>query len=417
MSPASFDGLHASSFDAYSPAKWSSNVFTRERLEVKQKMLSLARAVEPSFEKVGLTVQRYASDEYPSHRNGKKVEAQWVFFWRTEEERLVLEREVDLERTLAATIADPTPMTRHAFVCLRLDHEGLELSLRLHRDAWVDRHNLVNKLAESTAQEELTSLVSRLPDHAAIAFSSLEQGSPKTYDADTFRKLLTTSFDSESGEGFLLIGAQLNRDRTIELGAGLVDFLSPMMLVVSELYRFVAWSASNDFISADEEFLERRAQRGERRKELEAHEAERRVAHEAKRKEQMAARQELEELFRREAKARAAAPRKPRPSSRPEGDTQSRAPRDAKPRAPTEGSQDAQKPHKPYKKPPPTPSEPQPVVAGHLARVSRGPLAGQVGVVQEVDAKGTARIMVGLLATRIPLDDLIGLGPPTSQNS
>jgi hypothetical protein len=46
--------------------------------------------------------------------------------------------------------------------------------------------------------------------------------------------------------------------------------------------------------------------------------------------------------------------------------------------------------------------------------VSKGPFAGQVGIVQEVDARGTARIMVGLLATRMPVEELIGLGPPSA---
>lgn len=67
----------------------------------------------------------------------------------------------------------------------------------------------------------------------------------------------------------------------------------------------------------------------------------------------------------------------------------------------------AEKPKKPEKKV--EPSEPQPVQKGHRARVLRGPFAGQVGLVQDIDSRGTARIMVGLLATRIPVDDLVGI--------
>jgi GAF domain-containing protein len=60
------------------------------------------------------------------------------------------------------------------------------------------------------------------------------------------------------------------------------------------------------------------------------------------------------------------------------------------------------------------PAEPIPVEVGHLVKVVKGPLAGQVGVVQDIDSKGQARVMVGVLASRIAMEDLVGLGPRTS---
>jgi transcription antitermination factor NusG len=43
---------------------------------------------------------------------------------------------------------------------------------------------------------------------------------------------------------------------------------------------------------------------------------------------------------------------------------------------------------------------------GARVRVLAGPFAGKVGVVKEVDGKGGAHVMLGLLATRIELKDL-----------
>jgi hypothetical protein len=43
-------------------------------------------------------------------------------------------------------------------------------------------------------------------------------------------------------------------------------------------------------------------------------------------------------------------------------------------------------------------------------RVLEGPFAGRVGVVDEVDAKGGARVMLGLLAVRLAVKNLIALG-------
>jgi hypothetical protein len=45
---------------------------------------------------------------------------------------------------------------------------------------------------------------------------------------------------------------------------------------------------------------------------------------------------------------------------------------------------------------------------GARVRVLEGPFAGKVGVVQEVDGKGGARVMLGLLAVRVDVKDLGG---------
>jgi hypothetical protein len=422
VSAASFDGLLASSFDAYRLEKWSSNVFTRERLDVKQQLLALARALEPTFEKLGLRVQRYASDEYPSLRNGKCVDAQWVFFWRTEEERLVLEREVDLEKTLAATLADPTPMTRHAFLCLRLDHDGLELSFRLHRDAWVDRLNLANKLEEAEWRSELVALLHQLPQGVDLTLGDEANLDPRGTTAEQLAEIVARHGELDPKEGFLRLGVTLQRDEVNSVGAGLPDALEPQLGALAEVYRFVAWSEGNNAIRSDERFLEEQAQREARRQELESRAAARQAQHEEKKKEGQAARRELEELFRREAAARAAAPpRKGRatPKAEPANEEPTATAARRKPAQenrprPTPRNKAEPKRAPAERKPRPqksAPTEVFPVAAGQYARVTKGPFAGQVGLVQEIDGRGNVRLMLGLLATRLPEADVLGLGP------
>lgn len=409
MSSAAFEGLLASMFDAYRPEKWSSNVYTRERLEVKQRLLSLERALQPAFE--GLDLKRMSSDEYPSVRNTKKVDAQWVFLSRNEEEQRALERVIDLEKTLATTLADSSPMIRHAFLCLRLDQEGLEVSFRLHSDAWVDRRNLQNKVADSAHLASFVELVRALPPPSSVGMVGEPPLSPEQATEETLAALVERHGSAED-QGFLRFGVVFDRAKVVEQGSGLPEVLRPHLEAAIALYRFATWSEENDFVRSDEVFLEKREKRGERRRELKANEAEHRAHLDAKHKEQDAARKELEELFRHEAHARANAPRRPRP--------QSTAPSREGASEDTRGPRKTQKPAtapKPKRKspPPPTPTVPLEVQAGHQARVSNGPLAGQVGLVQEVDARGTARIMVGLLATRIPVEDLVGLGPVTEK--
>jgi hypothetical protein len=40
-------------------------------------------------------------------------------------------------------------------------------------------------------------------------------------------------------------------------------------------------------------------------------------------------------------------------------------------------------------------------------RVLTGPFAGKVGFVQDLDGKGRARVMLGLLATRVDVNNLV----------
>jgi hypothetical protein len=57
--------------------------------------------------------------------------------------------------------------------------------------------------------------------------------------------------------------------------------------------------------------------------------------------------------------------------------------------------------------PPPAPSTPaQTIDRGAHVRALAGPFAGQAGVVQELDGKGGARVLFGLLAARVELRDL-----------
>lgn len=53
------------------------------------------------------------------------------------------------------------------------------------------------------------------------------------------------------------------------------------------------------------------------------------------------------------------------------------------------------------------------VQIGTKVRVLGGTFAGRVGVVSELDGKGWARVSLGLMSVRVPVDDL---QPPTATN-
>ena len=157
-------------FDAYLPEKAASNAFTRPRLEVKQRALSWARNVTTRLADQGLGVEVHATDEHPSHRNKRRVEAQWVFFWRDEVARNELDHLLERSRSMADAIDDPSPYTRHAFLGLRVDASAVEVCFAVHPEAKVDIDNLRARLAEGSEHlaEELAKALHALPDQFEV---------------------------------------------------------------------------------------------------------------------------------------------------------------------------------------------------------------------------------------------------------
>jgi hypothetical protein len=62
-----------------------------------------------------------------------------------------------------------------------------------------------------------------------------------------------------------------------------------------------------------------------------------------------------------------------------------------------------------------------PIEKGARVRVLSGPFVGRIGTVQALDGRGYAKVLLGLLATRVALGDLIATaeahGPPALATS
>src|SRR5262245_63770776 len=138
--------LTARDFDAYAPEKATSNAYARPRLEVKQRALGWARGVVARLAKLGISVDVHGSDEHLSLRNKKRVDCQWVFFWRDAAAREELDRLLERGRSISQELDDPSPYTRHAFLSLRIDVHSVEVCFAVHPEATVDVDNLRARL-------------------------------------------------------------------------------------------------------------------------------------------------------------------------------------------------------------------------------------------------------------------------------
>jgi len=420
-----FAGFQAEDFDAYLPEKWSSNMFTLPRRKVREKLDAIGGQLAAELAGGGLPLVQHLSDDHPTIWNNKKVEAQWLFYSRDESSQKRLAEIIDTERTLAADLADPAPLYRHVFIGVAVDRDHLEIGLRLHHDAWVDRRNLLTLIADDEGRGHFHDLLASLPPHYEIGLMGGEMAPVGRIDEAGIAGLAARF---EEAGGFLFIGARLPRDQVLVLGEEIGGMLLEAVGLLAPVYRFVAWSPENDTVSLDNLVVRRReairlardqfaAEREERRARRDREEAERRerlgdIEERVRVQEQWRARERMvrrsaaraqaaaeeggkvvaAEADRRAEGPRAAGPAAERPRERPENGAAAQRPeRDRATRVPADRAADIQ--------------------VGDRVEVVSGFLKGRIGVVQEIDDRGGLRIAFGSLSSRLDRADVRGHGP------
>lgn len=433
--------LSVSDFDAYALEKATSKAYSRPRLEIKQRVLTWARRVVSRLAALGISVDVHGSDEHPTLRNKGRVENQWVFFSRDHAAREDLDRLLDAERKISAQIDDPSPFARHAFLALKLDASRIEVCFAVHPEAKVDVDNLRARLtANAEAHDgvhelsaELTTALHGLPDEFVMGVGDERV----TAHAATPRAIEALLERASGGQEPLWIGWSVPREVALEHADSLGEQLEDALIALAPIYQLVSWSRQNDRIALDRRLEGIEQQRARTHAEVEAQT-------EKWRAEQAAAREKSQS----EARARGetdggrhfappmgrSASRRPsldslfKPGSGPGADRERREVRDSEPKKsnpaqPNKAREQADTTPRPRPVAPvdagadssgstrssgQTVSAPTPTTLekGARVRVLRGAFADKVGVVNELDGKGGARVMLGLLSTRIDTTDL-----------
>ncbi len=263
-----FPGFTAADFDAYQPKKWKSNVFNRERLEVKQKLVALGRELQGAMlAPDGSPLAAEPSVEHPALWNHKQVEAQHLYFSRNEGARKELDAIIDRGKSIASMIDDPSPQRNHLFLAVTLSEQALELSLKLHPDARVDRENLERKCDDHFEREKLLHLLRGLGDgfKAGVTPDVVAVG-----ELDEGKLLELVAALGKSGGGpalpgapqkLLYVGRAIARADAVAAGADIVDAAKKTLQALLPIYRFIAWSRDNDFVSIKETLQKEKQQR------------------------------------------------------------------------------------------------------------------------------------------------------------
>jgi transcription antitermination factor NusG len=248
-------------FDAYLQPKWQSNVFNRERLEVKQKLQGLGRALAGDLQAAdGSLLECEVSAEHPALWNKKQVRDQHLFFSRNKDARSELDGLISKKRTMASLIEDPSPLRNHIFLSVKIDQRGVELGLKLHSDAAVDRDNLSRMCQEFFTREKLLGLLNGLPGDYQVGIIGDPAGATPAPELDDER--LQALVETLPGaNSWLAVWHDLPREDPRSRSEELVQLTRQRLTQLLPALHFIAWSRDNDYVSIRDTLKEREVKR------------------------------------------------------------------------------------------------------------------------------------------------------------
>jgi transcription antitermination factor NusG len=253
-----FDGFEARDFEAYAPSKWQSNVFNLERMRVKDKLTSLGQQLSPMVPSPDSPPLGYeVSVEHPALWNNNTVSDQQLYFTRSEDERKELFTRNTRARPMSSLVADPSPDREHMVLCVVVSEPGVEICLKLHPNATVDRQNLVTKLTDRWHMQALVDLLANLPSDFHVGFAGGDMSAPSTLDADALRVLVQAFADGSASSNpsetkVIVVGRTFEPEAVCEAESGFADLARETLQALLPLYQHLAWSRQNDFVEAKE---------------------------------------------------------------------------------------------------------------------------------------------------------------------
>lgn len=263
-----FNGFDDADFDAYAESKWSSNVYTLERLRVKEKLVALGRLLLPGLGSTdGSPLACEVSAEHPAVWNNRQVKAQHLYFMRSEEARRELQTRVMRGRKMASLLQDPSPFREHLHLCVCVEHDGLTVAAELDRDARVDHENLVRKLENHWERTKVPALIQALPSRFQLQVGSDPAEPAAGADLDPIvEKLASTGAPEGSGGGERVLNIFNRTPRTDETLTSdrVVDAIRADLEALLPIYHFIEWSRANDHVAVAEDIRKEKQKKRKR---------------------------------------------------------------------------------------------------------------------------------------------------------
>ncbi len=229
-------------FEALGPRHAKNPEANEHRLKTRRKLLAWAKAWVKAGPDPAFDVR--TSIHNPHAFNGQKVDRLWAYITRTKAQKTAL-RKV-LGRELAK---DLDAAYRNAYLCVAIEHEALEVSLRIHPDGWYDGQNLLNRVKQEGARG-LLELLNQLDGFTLRLHDWKGRWPLGSLSIDALEEVLRFYQPGELGwvvERRWPIPSDLAQ-RAALLEGDIAGTLQSEWERLVPLYRYVAWSETSDFL-------------------------------------------------------------------------------------------------------------------------------------------------------------------------
>lgn len=229
-------------FDVLAPSLARDPQYNDRRLVVRRKLLALAKVFVARAADSGVALDPRTSLHNPHAFNQNQVKRLWAYACRTKKEKS------RLKQTLGADLAkDLDSAYRNAYLCVALEHDVLEVSLRIHADAWYDGQNFKNR-AKKEGVAAWMALLNALPGFRL----RLHDWKGEWYCGKLTREQLDEYLKFYVPAEHACVIEQripaIKGARAAVTDAGTPDRIVEALSALLPLYRWMAWSEESDFL-------------------------------------------------------------------------------------------------------------------------------------------------------------------------
>lgn len=212
-----------------------------KRLEIRRKLESYGKAAAEVIGAAGLALDVRTSLHHPFEFNGFRVTQQWVYLTRNKKEKTALKKILGPELG-----KDLDSSYRNLYLALSIDETGLEISFKIHPDAWFDGQNLKNKCQDDARLREWVAILNRLP-----GFEFRIHDWKKVYEASRVTRTDLLDFYKYyvPGEHRLPLSLRVGREDPVATSGEFADLALESFRALAPAYAFAAWSPANDFLN------------------------------------------------------------------------------------------------------------------------------------------------------------------------
>jgi hypothetical protein len=221
--------------------------YDERRLVTRRKLGAIAKAGVAAVAAAtdgAVTLLARTSLHRPHAFNQMRVRRLWAYLARDKPAKM------RLRRVLGAELAkDLDAAYRNAYLCVAIEAEALEVSLRIHADAWYDGTNLRNRVESSAG--ELAAWLAHLNTLEGYYLRLADwKGEWRcgALDTDRLREFLRYWVPGEHALAVERRWLAPAGDRGLALAADVPERLVAELARLAPLYRFCAWSAESDFL-------------------------------------------------------------------------------------------------------------------------------------------------------------------------